>query len=65
LWSVEEEPNILMALSAELRRLERTAAAREPLEPERAIQLYGLVSDVREALDRLADALEDSPRARE
>jgi hypothetical protein len=27
--------------------------------PERAIELYGLVSDVREALKRLADALED------
>jgi hypothetical protein len=56
---VEEEPNILTALSAELRRLERIAAAREPLEPDRALELYGLLSDVRGALTRLADALED------
>jgi hypothetical protein len=56
---VDREPNVLMALSAELRRLERIAAAREPLEPERAAELYGLVSDVREAVERLADGLED------
>jgi hypothetical protein len=55
---VEVEPNILTALSAELRRLERIAAARAPLEPERAIEPYGLTGDVR-------DALEDSSRARE
>jgi hypothetical protein len=31
----------------------------QPLEPERTIELYGLVGDVRDALERLADALED------
>jgi hypothetical protein len=56
---VEGDSNILTALSAELRRLERIAAAREPLEPERAIELYRLVSEGRDALERLADALED------
>jgi hypothetical protein len=56
---VEVEPNILMALSAELRRLELIAAARETLEPERATELYGLIGDVPDALTRLADALED------
>jgi hypothetical protein len=51
-----------MALSAELRRLERIAA-REPLEPERALEWYGLVSDARDALERLADAVEERDRA--
>jgi hypothetical protein len=49
-----------MAIGAELRRLERIAAARRTLESERAAELYGLIVDVRDALDRLADALEDS-----
>jgi hypothetical protein len=65
LLPVNGEPTILAALSAELRRLERTAAARETLEPERAIELYGLVGEVRDALERLAGALEDSRRASE
>jgi hypothetical protein len=62
---MDAQPTILAAIGAELRRLERTAAARQPLEPERAIELYGLIGDVRGALERLADALEDSSHARE
>jgi hypothetical protein len=62
---VEEEPNVLMAIGAELRRLEQIAAARRTLEPERAAELYGLISDVRDALDRLSHGLEDSSLVRE
>jgi hypothetical protein len=40
-----------MAIGAELRRLERIAAARRTLESERAAELYGLIVDVRDALD--------------
>jgi hypothetical protein len=43
-------PSILEALRADLSDLERCAAAREPLGPERATLLYPLLSDVREAL---------------
>jgi hypothetical protein len=50
-------PFVLEALRADLSELERCPAAREPLEPERAAELYPLVSDVREALARFVPEL--------
>jgi hypothetical protein len=50
-------PSVLEALRADLSELARCAAAREPLEPQRAAELYPLISDVREALGRLVEAL--------
>jgi hypothetical protein len=50
-----EAPNALMAISHELRHVE--ALSIRPLDPDDA-EIYGLISEVREALDELARALE-------
>jgi hypothetical protein len=49
-------------LRADLIELERCSAAREPLEPETAAELYPLMSDVREALGRLVAEFAGDPR---
>jgi hypothetical protein len=47
-----DAPTILARSRDDLRGLELTSAAREPLEPERAAELYPAISAVREALRR-------------
>lgn len=53
--------SVLEALRAES-ELERCPAAREPLEPETAAELYSAIADVREALGRLVEASTEGRR---
>ena len=53
-----EPPSVLSALSPAIRRLELLRAAREPLSPEEAARLFDAIAEAREALARLAEALE-------
>jgi hypothetical protein len=52
-----EPPNALMAINPELRRVEAPGGHR-PLDPD-DMEIYALISNVRDALDELATALEE------
>jgi len=57
------EPSpILAAISEELRRLEAAAARLGPIDEQEALQLYELIADARDALERLAEAVEKLER---